>query len=144
MGHLTLQSMFVRDAEGMIDNTTPRAVDAWLEAVDRVRPRERGSLHACARRPARATLQAVPAAVLEAIAARVAELGIPRARRGARGLAHPAISERREIPAPPSEKSHAHARRKPGDSTRLPPSGGSTRPQSGGHAPCEEGRGASN
>ena len=38
VGQLTLQSMFVRDDEGVVDNTTPRAVSAWLEAVDRVRP----------------------------------------------------------------------------------------------------------
>jgi wyosine [tRNA(Phe)-imidazoG37] synthetase (radical SAM superfamily) len=75
VGHLTLQSMFVRDEEGVIDNTTPRAVDAWLEAVDRVRP-ESVDLYTLARTPARVSLQKAPAAVLETIAAQVATLGI--------------------------------------------------------------------
>jgi wyosine [tRNA(Phe)-imidazoG37] synthetase (radical SAM superfamily) len=76
VGHLTLQSIFVRDTEGVVDNTTPRAVNAWIEAVDRVRP-QNVDIYTLARRPARATLLAVPAAVLEGIAVRVAELGIP-------------------------------------------------------------------
>ena len=75
VGHLTLQSMFVRDEDGVIDNTTPRAVDAWLEAVDRVRP-ESVDIYTLARTPARDTLRPAPAPVLEAIGARVAALGI--------------------------------------------------------------------
>lgn len=75
VGHLTLQSMFVRDAEGVIDNTTPRALDAWLEAVDHVRP-EHVDIYTLARTPARDSLRKVPAAVLETIAAQVARLGI--------------------------------------------------------------------
>ena len=76
VGHLTLQSMFVRDAEGVIDNTTPRATEAWVEAIDRVRPQ---SVDVCtiARSTARPSLRKVPAATLEAIARRVTELGIP-------------------------------------------------------------------
>jgi wyosine [tRNA(Phe)-imidazoG37] synthetase (radical SAM superfamily) len=76
IGHLTLQSMFVQDAEGVIDNTTPRAIDAWLEAIDRVRPQ---SVDVCtiARAPARPSLRKVPVATLEAIARRVTGLGIP-------------------------------------------------------------------
>jgi wyosine [tRNA(Phe)-imidazoG37] synthetase (radical SAM superfamily) len=76
VGHLTLQSMFVRDEEGVVDNTTPHAVSAWIEAVDRVRP-QHVDIYTLARRPARETLQPVPAAVLEGIAARVGKLGIP-------------------------------------------------------------------
>ena len=75
VGHLTLQSMFVRDAHGVIDNTRPRAVDAWIEAVDRVRP-ESVDLYTLARPPARGTLQAVPSAALDAIAARVDAIGV--------------------------------------------------------------------
>ena len=75
VGRLTLQSMFVRDQEGVIDNTTPRAVDAWIEAVDRVRP-EAVDLYTLARTPARDTLEKVPGSVLEGIASRVAALGI--------------------------------------------------------------------
>ena len=76
VGQLTLQSMFVRDADGVVDNTTPRAVNAWLEAVDRVRPIG-VDLYSLARLPARGSLQRVPKHVLDAIAARVTTLGIP-------------------------------------------------------------------
>ena len=75
VGQLTLQSMFVHDAHGVIDNTRPRAVDAWVEAVDRVRP-ESVDLYTLARPPARGTLERVPVSTLEAIAARVEEIGI--------------------------------------------------------------------
>ena len=76
VGHLTLQSMFVRDVEGIVDNTTPRAVDAWLDTVDRVRP-EGVDVYSLARPPARGTLLRVPPSVLNEIAARVTALGIP-------------------------------------------------------------------
>ena len=76
IGHLTLQSMFVQDTDGLIDNTTPRAIDAWLEAIDRVRPQ---SVDVCtiARATARPSLRKVPLATLEGIAVRVANLGVP-------------------------------------------------------------------
>ena len=76
VGRLTLQSMFVRDAERTIDNTTPRAVDAWIAAVDRVRP-EAVDIYTLARKPARGSLLAAPPDVLERIARRVTDLGIP-------------------------------------------------------------------
>jgi wyosine [tRNA(Phe)-imidazoG37] synthetase (radical SAM superfamily) len=76
VAQLTLQSMFVRDSEGVIDNTTPRAVDAWLEAVERVQPQS-VDLYSVARPPARGTLLRVPPSVLEEIATRVGALGIP-------------------------------------------------------------------
>jgi wyosine [tRNA(Phe)-imidazoG37] synthetase (radical SAM superfamily) len=75
VGRLTLQSMFVRDREGVIDNTTPRAVDAWLEAVDRVRP-EKVDLYTLARTPARGSLHKAAVVELQTIAARVGALGI--------------------------------------------------------------------
>ena len=75
VGPLTLQSMFVRDAQGVVDNTTPRAVNAWLETVDRVRP-SAVDIYTIARPPASKSLQRVPLDVLEGIAARVTELGI--------------------------------------------------------------------
>ena len=67
--------MFVRDAEGVVDNTTPRAVNAWLEAVDRVRPGTWTSIRSRARRRA-IRCRRPPRPVLEAIAAQVAALGI--------------------------------------------------------------------
>lgn len=75
VGRLTLQSMFVRDADGVVDNTTPRALDAWLGAVDHVRP-EGVDLYSLARTPARGTLLTVPPSMLEAIAKRVVALGV--------------------------------------------------------------------
>lgn len=75
IGQLTLQSMFVRDADGMVDNTTPRAVNAWLEAVDKIRP-DGVDLYSLARTPARRTLLPVPPSVLEEIAGRVGGMGI--------------------------------------------------------------------
>lgn len=76
VGHLTLQSMFVQDADGMIDNTTPRAIDAWLEGIARVSPQS-VDVYTIARSPARPSLRKVPVVTLEAIARRVATLGIP-------------------------------------------------------------------
>lgn len=76
VARLTLQSMFVRDADRIVDNTTPRAVEAWLGAVERIRP-EAVHLYSLHRAPARASLLPVPAAVLQAIADRVSSLGIP-------------------------------------------------------------------
>lgn len=77
VGRLTLQSMFVHDANRMVDNTTPRAVQAWLEAVRRIRP---DGVDICTldRIPARgSTLQCVPAGVLEMIADQVRALWVP-------------------------------------------------------------------
>jgi len=76
IGHLTLQSMFVQDAEGVIDNTSPRAIDAWLEVLDRVRPQS-VDVYTIARSTARPSLRKVPLSTLEAIAQRVTALGIP-------------------------------------------------------------------
>jgi wyosine [tRNA(Phe)-imidazoG37] synthetase (radical SAM superfamily) len=75
IGRLALQAMFVRDTEGMIDNTTPRAVNAWLDAVHQVRPAS-VDLYTLARPPARASLTPVPRPVLDTIAARVTAAGI--------------------------------------------------------------------
>ena len=76
VGHLTLQSMFVQDVEGVIDNTTVRAIEAWVDTIDRVRPQS-VDVYTIARSTARPSLRKVPAATLEAIARRVSELGIP-------------------------------------------------------------------
>lgn len=71
VAELNLQSRFVRDAARGIDNTTPSAIEAWLEAVDRVRP---ASVDISPlKRPA---LPPVPEPDLEAIAARVRSLGV--------------------------------------------------------------------
>lgn len=68
---VTLASTFVRDATGPADNTTAPALDAWLEAVERIRPAEVhiGTLDRNPRPGS--SVERVPANVLEAIAARV-------------------------------------------------------------------------
>ena len=76
VGRLTLQSMFVRDGEGVVDNTTPKALDAWLDAVSRVRP-QGVHVYTLDRRPARGSLLKVPERALYEIADRVMSLGIP-------------------------------------------------------------------
>ena len=77
VGRLTLQSMFVHDAGGVVDNTTPGAVRAWLEAVKRIRP-EAVDICTLERTPARGTtLQRVSAGVLEEIAEQVRALAVP-------------------------------------------------------------------
>ena len=74
-GRLTLQSMFVRDSERVVDNTTPKALDAWIDAVERVRP-QGVHVYTLDRVPARGSLVKVPEPVLHEIADRVAALGI--------------------------------------------------------------------
>jgi len=77
VGGLRLQSTFVHDANGLVDNTTPGAVHAWLEAVKRIRP-EAVDIGTLDRTPARqSSLQRVPPALLEEIAARVRALAVP-------------------------------------------------------------------
>lgn len=75
LGGVTLQSLFTRDAAGRIDNTTPDAIDRWIEAVRTVRP---AAVHVYTidRDPAWARLERVPRAELEAIAAHVEREGI--------------------------------------------------------------------
>ena len=87
--------------EGVVDNTTPRAVNAWL-----------GLRIACGRRAltsglapaARGTPRRVPKAALDQIASRVTTLGIPARVRVSGGK------------IPPALKNPQALRRKPGDS----------------------------
>jgi wyosine [tRNA(Phe)-imidazoG37] synthetase (radical SAM superfamily) len=77
LGRLTLQSMFVQGADGKVDNTTPEAVDAWLDAVKRIRP-ERVDIGTLDRTVAGgSSLQRVSAGVLEQIAGQVRALTVP-------------------------------------------------------------------
>jgi wyosine [tRNA(Phe)-imidazoG37] synthetase (radical SAM superfamily) len=75
LGGVVLQSMFIRDTDGFVNNTTPAAVSAWLEAVRAIGP---DAVHVCAldRIPARRGLVKLDRAELETIAARVAAIGI--------------------------------------------------------------------
>ena len=71
---LSLISTFVRGAGVDAGNTTPGALDAWLDAVHRVRPQ---MVDLCTPdRSLRAPFARVPAAVLEELANRVRGLGI--------------------------------------------------------------------
>ena len=72
---IAIQAMFVRDAQGRIDNTTPEAIEAWLEAVARIQPRA-VQIYTIARAPALGSLLPVDASVLKAIAAQVEARGI--------------------------------------------------------------------
>lgn len=71
VGDLRLQSRFVRDPARGIDNTASPAIDAWLEAIGRVRP-----VAVDITPLERPGLTRVPLAVLDEIATRVRELGV--------------------------------------------------------------------
>lgn len=70
-----LQSMFTRDAHGKIDNTTPAALERWLDAVRQVAPTA-VHVYTIDRTPAWKPLQAVPRAELDAIAEQVRAMKI--------------------------------------------------------------------
>lgn len=72
---IAVQAMFVRDPGGRVDNASPRAVAAWLEAIARIRPRD-VQIYTLARQPAWAQLEPVPTARLHEIAADVRALGL--------------------------------------------------------------------
>ena len=75
MGCVTLQSMFVRDVTGSIDNTTPGALSAWLDAVREIKP-DAVHVYSLARRPAMSSLLKIEEPELQGIAGRVQALGI--------------------------------------------------------------------
>ncbi len=64
---VTVQSCFV---QGDVSNTDVRSVEAWIDVLAALRPRA-VLIHSLSRPSARARVQAVPAPVLEAIAARL-------------------------------------------------------------------------
>lgn len=71
-----VQTMFVTDDEGNIDNTTQGAVSRWLAALKHIKP---ASVHIYTldRAPAKSSLKAVPVGRLREIAERVRSTGIP-------------------------------------------------------------------
>ena len=75
LGAVVLQSMFVRDAQGAVDNTTPDALAAWLDAVRQIRPHT-VHLYSIDRKPARRSLIRVEKSELDMIAGRVRGAGI--------------------------------------------------------------------
>ena len=72
---VTVQAMFVRDASGRIDNTTDRAVEEWVSALERIRP-HRVHVYTLDRRPARPELRAVPERRLREICEHVRAAGL--------------------------------------------------------------------
>ena len=83
-GHdYTLQTLFltgVYDGK-VVDNTTPRELEAWLEKVALLRPRD-VMIYTIDRDTPAANLHKAPLETLQAIAARVEALGIPTQVRG--------------------------------------------------------------
>ncbi len=77
-GRLIIQTMFLRGeyAGRRVDNATPREVDAWLELVREVAPRQ-VMIYTIDRDTPAPDLEKVPVEELRAIAARVEALGIP-------------------------------------------------------------------
>jgi len=73
--NVVIQSMFVRDRLGRIDNAGDVAVAAWIGALTRIRPL-RVQVYSIDRAPAWPYLQAVPAQRLEEIARRARLAGI--------------------------------------------------------------------
>ena len=77
-GHVIIQTIFLTgEYQGkLIDNTGEEYVAPWLAALERIRPQETTIYTVARETPAKGLLKA-PAEVLDAIAARVRELGIP-------------------------------------------------------------------
>jgi wyosine [tRNA(Phe)-imidazoG37] synthetase (radical SAM superfamily) len=74
--HVTIQSLFTRDATRRIDNTSTGAMAQWLRALAAIRP-DAVHVYTLDRAPAWGDLQPVPRAELQAIAERVRGEGIP-------------------------------------------------------------------
>jgi wyosine [tRNA(Phe)-imidazoG37] synthetase (radical SAM superfamily) len=74
--HVVVQSMFVTDGAGRVDNTTEGAIREWLAAIDAIQP-SRVHLYTIDRAPALPALRGVPARRLREIAERVRTRDIP-------------------------------------------------------------------
>ncbi|HOU01680.1 MAG TPA: radical SAM protein [Bacteroidales bacterium] len=77
-GRLIIQTLFVRgkSKDRIIDNTTPDEIEAWLEALKRIRPSEVMIYTISRDTPLEGQLEKVPLRELRKIANRVNELGI--------------------------------------------------------------------
>jgi wyosine [tRNA(Phe)-imidazoG37] synthetase (radical SAM superfamily) len=74
--HVTIQSLFTRDATRRLDNTRGDALDQWLGALRVIRP-DAVHVYTLDRAPAWSALETVPRSELQAIAERVRAEGIP-------------------------------------------------------------------
>jgi wyosine [tRNA(Phe)-imidazoG37] synthetase (radical SAM superfamily) len=98
---VVVQSMFVRDRLGRIDNAGDVAVAAWIGAVARIKPL-RVQVYTIDRAPAWPYLQAIPSQRLEEIARRARAAGLetdvfttPAGNGSAPGVAVPVLSKSR-------------------------------------------------
>ena len=71
LGNVIVQAMFVRDANGAVDNTTPEALGSWIDALRRVRPAA-VHIYSLDRKPAVSSIGPVNRVDLERIADKVA------------------------------------------------------------------------
>jgi wyosine [tRNA(Phe)-imidazoG37] synthetase (radical SAM superfamily) len=76
LGPITVQSMFVADVAGRIENIGDGAVNEWLAAIERIRPIA-VQVYTLGRTPALASLQPASISRLREIAERVRAAGIP-------------------------------------------------------------------
>jgi wyosine [tRNA(Phe)-imidazoG37] synthetase (radical SAM superfamily) len=78
-GKLIIQTLFLRGIfkGNIIDNTTPEEINAWLEALEKIRPSEVMIYTISRDTPENGTLKKIPAEELRQIALKVEKLGIP-------------------------------------------------------------------
>lgn len=74
--HVTIQSLFTRDAAHRIDNTGETAIASWLDALRAIRP-DAVHVYTLDRSPAWGHLERIPRTELRKIADRVKAEGIP-------------------------------------------------------------------
>ncbi|HEX2921110.1 MAG TPA: radical SAM protein [Bacteroidales bacterium] len=77
-GKLIIQTLFLRGFTNgtLIDNTTPAEIEAWLRALDKIRPREVMIYTVSRDTPSGSDLKKIPVTELRQIAAQVERLGI--------------------------------------------------------------------
>lgn len=75
-GNLIIQTMFLRGShnEQTVDNTTPREIDAWLNALQKIRP-QKVMIYTIDRQTPEKALEKIPAEQMNAIAERARALG---------------------------------------------------------------------
>lgn len=75
-GNLIIQTMFLRGSHDgqTVDNTTPREIDAWLDALQKIRP-QKVMIYTIDRQTPEKALEKIPAEQMNAIADRARALG---------------------------------------------------------------------
>jgi hypothetical protein len=75
LSHVTIQSLFTRDRQGRVDNTTPEEVERWIGALKAIAP-EAVHLYTVDRDPAWSALEKISYEELNAIAGRARAAGL--------------------------------------------------------------------